>query len=118
MEIKDVLKYYIGGKCQFGILVPGQPTSYEESNITIRVLHNVLAALADAKPILRPLSSMTEEEKDFIDDTFIVTPENISVSYHIIEAKRTDYLLSRHFDLFGLIESGQAIDATKTDNNV
>ena len=49
------------------------------------------------KPILRPFSSLTEEEK------------NQLVNF---QSKQWMYLLELGIDLFGLIESGQAIDST------
>lgn len=62
--------------------------------------------IVDIKPILRQLSDMTEEEanksdalgSDEINGQLVLSPEAIL------------YLLSKHFDLFGLIESGLAID--------
>jgi hypothetical protein len=63
------------------------------------------------KPILRPFSDMNELE-----------------DRHAIMLKRTDggivgaakcvnFLTSKHFDLFGLIKSGEAIDATTLEQN-
>jgi len=76
------------------------------------------------KPILRPLSSMTEEEKE--DLKIVMGPswsgENL---LPIIESSRhlnlffnktnptvVAWLLKKGFDLFGLIESSQAIAST------
>ena len=53
----------------------------------------------EPKLILRPLSDMTKEEKD---QAFVLS-----------KADEIVYLLKCGFDLFGLIESGQAIDKTK-----
>jgi len=59
-------------------------------------------------PILRPLSSMTEDEREtciaFLDD---------EPDAWLGGAKRTAYMLSKHFDLFNLIESSEAIEAGK-----
>ena len=64
------------------------------------------------KPYLRPMSSMTEEEKKRYDD--ILT----KMYYH---EKSTlgdisDYLNSIHVDYRGLIEKGLAIKVTKENN--
>ena len=57
--------------------------------------------------LLRPLSAMTENESAYI------LPEALDGKPTIIvNAAMTAWLLSRRFDLFGLIESGLAIDAT------
>lgn len=90
----------------------------------------------DLKPILRPLSSMTEKETTEIvllnrmvkntltsvlfDCKFTIkylTPNGFNPQGGEIDLRQNNpqtfaYLLSVHFDLFGLIESGQAIDAT------
>ena len=54
--------------------------------------------ILDFKPYLRPMSSMTEEEKK----------ECLKITF--VEA--TDWLNANHFDYRGLIEKGLAIDAT------
>ena len=58
------------------------------------------------KPYLRPMSSMTEEEKLMYEGLMIGT-DNISYMLDVI-----DWLNSHHFDYRGLIEKGLAIDAT------
>jgi hypothetical protein len=87
------------------------------------------------KPILRPLSAMTEEE--MLSYARITRPEaekivfkdgGISSYYNpgdttfykwakhrldVFTPEETLWLLSKHFDLFGLIESGLAVDKTK-----
>lgn len=75
------------------------------------------------KPILRPLSDMSEDECFELGEIL-----NVHIPDHLIEALKnnskyvidfrysfefTRYLLSKHFDLFGLIEAGLAIDKTK-----
>lgn len=64
-----------------------------------------------AKPILRLLSDMTEEEiKDynFMKPDKEASPDDAFRPW--ANAKRTVYLLSKHFDLFGWIKAGLAID--------
>lgn len=69
-------------------------------------------SLCDVKPILYPLSVMTKEQMN----KWKEIGGNVTVfdvgKMRDINAHVTAYLLSQHFDLFGLIESGQAIDAT------
>jgi hypothetical protein len=61
----------------------------------------------ECRPILRPLSDMTDEERVYlgfsamIKDEIIWTPEKYR------------YAISRGFDLFNLINEGLAIDKTK-----
>ena len=62
------------------------------------------------KPYLRPMSSMTEEEKEENEMFFH------SYSTSLDERKsmeRIDWLLEHHFDYRGLIEKGLALEAPK-----
>lgn len=80
---------------------------HEDSIIDILAYH--------CAPILRPLSSMTEEDQrnlSRIDRAFAERYSNDQERAFLIEAQKIQYLLSKHFDLFGLIEAGLAIDAT------
>lgn len=58
-----------------------------------------------SKPYLRPMSSMTEEEKN---EHFgrTMTIDIVQTSKEVIE-----WLLERHFDYRGLIEKGLALEA-------
>lgn len=61
------------------------------------------------KLILRPLSDMTEEEMIEVD----VDVPNILSEYEKLRPTAFSFLLSKGFDLFGLIDAGLAIDKTK-----
>ena len=73
------------------------------------------------KPYLRPLSSMTEEERKEYNDIvkniidFIDCPKSDDVCFHII---LIDWLNKHHFDYRGLIPMGLAIDCTKLDIDI
>lgn len=103
-----------------------------------QLVHGIFLKEGRVKPLLRPLSDMTEEEmrgwaliaaprenmtddyikkshEDFLKqvskkglDAFEVNSGEFHLAFEL-----THYLLSLHFDLFGLIESGLAIDKTK-----
>ena len=63
------------------------------------------------KPYLRPMSSMTEEEKKeyhAIDSRAYTCPEDIA---HIPAADRIDWLNKKGFDYRGLIPMGLALEA-------
>lgn len=71
------------------------------------------------QPFLRPLSSVTEEEGIEAEAEWNrgrALGDSIGQAISIAYAFRTKYLLSKHFDLFGLIENGLALDATKFEN--
>ena len=70
------------------------------------------------KPYLRPMSSMTEEEKKEFDEFVCVDEEawnGDSIQGFINQAEimsdGIDYLLAHHFDFRGLIEKGLALEA-------
>ncbi len=66
------------------------------------------ASFRDGKLVLRHLSDMIEEESG---QYWAIIAETNSFHHQIErDSERTRYLLSRGFDLFGLIESGLAID--------
>ena len=64
----------------------------------------------EPKPYLRPLSSMTEEEKLMYEGLMIGT-DNISYMLDVI-----DWLYEHHFDVRNLIEKDLAIEVTEENN--
>jgi hypothetical protein len=78
------------------------------------------------KPYLRPMSSMTEEEKNElytaidwygeIDETGNVYTKGQEKVYREMFYEYTDWLNAHHFDYRGLIEKGLAIEVTKENN--
>ena len=86
--------------------------------------------LSEVKPYLRPISSMTEEEKEEMHN--LLSPEGTAiykndgialpinhygeyVTYEFMN-RIIQYLLKNHFDFSGLIQKGLAIEVTE-DNN-
>ena len=79
--------------------------------LTTDILHEIQNGYEyyDYKPYLRPMSNMTEEEKEEFDDiTRIHTPWGIHTP-RISEL--IDWLNKHHFDYCGLIEKGLALEA-------
>lgn len=77
-----------------------------------------MCAIADCKPYLRPMSSMTEEElKEFVSFTsqsmhrFICESTNTDHWYNAYEEE--DWLNAHKFDYRGLIKMGLALPAPK-----
>lgn len=120
-KIEDFLHLYFGCDCEIAVIVPGQELSWERDKLNIRWMHGCLNKLVEVKPILRPLSDMTEEEKKEIGfEAFHMLrsdlgernlpARNLSCMW---AARQTAYLLSRSFDLFNLIPEGLALDSTQ-----
>jgi len=82
--------------------------------------------IKDIKPYLRPMSSMTEEEKREynlligsqkpFDSDFSAYPIEYKFVYEHDVANYVDWLNAHHFDYRGLIKKGLAIEVTE-DNN-
>lgn len=128
MNIKDYLKYYYGGPALEAVIVPGQELSFSDCTINSRTLFNIDKGLFIVKPILRRLEDMTEDEA--IELLGITVPyatyhskdhsglywsgagvSSAHLSFSYGDPRSFHYLLSRGFDLFGLINAGLAIDS-------
>lgn len=101
LDIKDYLHLYLGCEAMHGkqkVVVCGL-------NINSYCIQNIINVdtfrIEDIKPILRPLSDMTDKESKHHANILKGDTESIR------------YLLSKGFDLFGLIQAGLAIDKTK-----
>ena len=83
--------------------------------------HSIVEPLSitDYKPYLRPMSSMTEEEREeyhkLCDSYCDVYHNNIVSNIYFDTVVSIDWLNSHHFDYRGLIEKGLAIE---TPNNM
>ena len=66
-------------------------------------INTVLSDNKSFKPILRPLSDLNDEENN--------TPEYLQGCCY----SYVTYLISQHYDVFGLIEKGLAIDINTLD---
>jgi len=119
-QLKDVIHLYLG--CQYRV----RYIDYEVGQYTV---WSVLTAarlsklddlsIADIQIQLRPLSSMTEEELDEVLKIGEHQNNGQSVSgfvrgWKAFGAQTFAYLLKQGFDIFNLIESGQAINAMQT----
>jgi hypothetical protein len=134
MKLQDYLHLYLGCDCIWRVYEINNG-EWNQSTIDWRLLDRVYDRQRkplDIKPILRPLSAMTEEEfreifnpiqpKDVADEDFKDAMENLiengidAFDFDGVSAvyvfELTRKLLSKQFDLFGLIPE-LAIDKTK-----
>jgi hypothetical protein len=133
-NIKDYLHLYMGCEAQ---IQSAQNGVVINNPITGMTIHYASTGQTIVKPILRKLSSMTEEEaRDMIkfirgvaqiDQLIISNICDIHIEWHFYDVRHIarwikfdelnpsqfQYLLSKGFDLFGLIEEGLAIDKNK-----
>jgi hypothetical protein len=82
----------------------------EDGNLTADVPADCAFSIEGIKPYLRPMSSMTEEEKLMYEGLMIGT-DNVSYMLDVI-----DWLNAHHFDYRDLIQMDLAIAVTKENN--
>lgn len=152
-KLKDYLHLYLGCQvvfedCCYDLVGINNEIPAEEEQLPVFIYNDHIgheqSSFDEVKPILRPLSDMSNVEAhtlyskyfgkdfalDFSGDTGSANfhPKQVRVkSEHGLRIINGDdyetgdfmkvagivpYLLSKHFDLFGLIESGRAIDST------
>ena len=93
------------------------------------LLADLLHTEDDFKPYLRPLSSMTEEEdkkriqlgiwrssQTYGHEVTRITPDILECYNSSAFQNALDFLLREHFDIFGLIPKGLAIEITEGNN--
>lgn len=124
-DIKDYLHLYLGCNVMTGKL--GKLVSVGTDGMSIirypdgDPRGNVIFS-EHVKPILRPLSDITEEESievnnegskgwQLINPTDSTKPQDLHSGVVHRQAFELRYLLSKGFDLFGLIDSGLAISS-------
>lgn len=131
-ENRELLLKEIGARLQYGVKILHETWNYEwdqELSLLCRVTgidekfvyykvideqtgeeyreDKTVVSLFDDKLFLRPMSSMTEEEKKEF--------QEIKLSYHFDEDGYIlfDWLNKHHFDYRGLIEKGLALEASE-----
>ena len=94
---------------------------YEE--VKLDIPNNYTIGISEVKPYLRPMSSMTEEEKkeleNEIDKDFklaIIACKENDITKSTSGFYKIDWLNAHHFDYRGLIERGLAIAVTEENN--
>lgn len=117
-EEKDLLLKDLSARLPYGIMITmgGRPP------MRLEYIHNdwdfgdaycmcseFQYEIEECKPYLRPISSMTDEEK--IDYQAFFSYDGVEYPEEYI-----DYLNSHHFDYRGLIEKGLAIAVTEENN--
>lgn len=124
-EDKELLMIDFSSRLPWGVKVQHQHPDYLEEVQTVEYIsrkygeietNSVLGFVDDFKPYLRPLSSMTKEEKieyRNIDNRSYSCPIDYA---HIPNSDRIDWLNAHHFDYRGLIEKGLAIAVTAENN--
>jgi hypothetical protein len=130
-EDKDILLKDLCARLPYGVKIRIEYPFLDENEWHPEILYgldlqrlcivNTSIRIEEIKPYLRPMSSMTEEQKQFIKNKFCYDWDIEDHPYSwwacCIEIGKVDELidwfLENHFDYNGLIEKGLAIDATE-----
>ena len=121
-EDKELLLKDLCARLPYGVMVQCITESARMANASplTETLNTVLYRYVEEdnielKPYLRPMSSITKEEKDEI-KTYLKSFEGQLLGDNLRHVWYFDYLLSHHFDYRGLINKGLAIEVTKENN--
>jgi len=109
-KLNDVIHLYLGGKMMFNkedrmFIKNGDIIDITCSSIQSQLLHSCYI------PILRTLSDITIEEQKVWQEYY--SDVHYKCNCDINSAKFTLWLCKKQFDVFGLIESKQAVDKTQ-----
>ena len=115
-EDKQLLLKDLGARLLDGVKVLDLITDTVKDVIGLDITSNYIAVKSsevlytvffdDVKPYLRPMSSMTEEERK---EYGLILCDELSIN-------QFDWLNANHFDYHGLIEKGLALEVTEENN--
>jgi hypothetical protein len=111
LELKHIILYSIGG---LTLMADGEVEcelegfDFHERNTIIAERINY--KLSEVKPILRTLESLTKDELDEFSVNFRMYYQRDDFDVNLMIVKDYNLALELNLDLFGLIESGLAID--------
>lgn len=105
----------ICGRLPYGVITKNCKNNFDVPTYLLPDVKGIKQLIAEygLKPYLRPMSSMTEEEKEtyqmFFNEDGLV---NTSIDTYL------DWLLEGHFDFRGLIPRGLALEAPENMYNI
>lgn len=111
-KIRDYAHLYIGCQCRWILRSPGG-LGLQKINYFTLPDASWLLNREGFKLLLRPLFDITAVEQNEWWAIDLPKDDTIFLYESQRNALRTQYLLSKGFDLFGLIEAGLALDKTK-----
>lgn len=121
---KDLLLKYLCMALPYGVVIKitsddGMLDVSYNIKLDADLLSDLLHGEDDFMPYLRPMSSMTEEEKkefNNIPSTKNYQIVNGDLPWDVANYKQIQWLLKKHFDFIGLIPKGLAIEVSEKNN--
>ena len=123
MDLKELLLKDLSARLPYHVVVSTGEDNLEL--VKVDILNGVVYLfsesflefdISEVKPYLRPMSSMTEEERNEYFDFRSQELQRVAfaeVGREEAISEVMDWLLSHHFDIRGLIEKGLALEAPK-----
>ena len=119
LKEKQLLLADLCARLPYGVKIYNEPYTFDLDNFEFSstISGTILEIIKEGwKPYLRPMSSMTEEERNEYFD--FRSQELQRVAFAEVGKEESisevmDWLLSHHFDIRGLIEKGLALEAPK-----
>lgn len=131
-EDKEILLRYLSMALPYGVVIKitsddGMLDVSYNMKLDADLLADLLRGEDDFKPYLRPISSMTmEEDEERIrlgiwksnqyNGQIVGIFQDIAYANPLLFQSALIWLLQNHFDIFGLIPRGLAIEVTKENN--
>lgn len=126
MKTREVIHHYLGAAhCEYvyNSMVPGfMFRKTVRGVVTLATVRGYqFREIKRLRLILRPLSDMTTQEyHEYVRlelNATTAAKEAHEIQSRVFSPRTVIYMISRGFDLFGLIDSGDAIDATTLEEN-
>ena len=119
LKEKQLLLADLCARLPYGVKVYNEPYTFDLDNFEFSstISETILEIIKEGwKPYLRPMSSMTEEERNEYFDFRSQELQRVAfadVGREEAISEVMDWLLFHHFDIRGLIEKGLALEAPK-----
>ena len=114
-EHKQLLLKDLCARLPYGVIVQENDGVNENDNKLLNIdmfdrCINYDYIIDDIKPYLRPMSSMTEEERDEV-KKYMKREQIVNMAFYHATEKTYDWYNAHHFDYRGLIEKELALEA-------
>lgn len=123
-EERQLLIKDLAGRLPYNVVVgcteDDEPDTFFKCILSGEMLQTIIykTEYFNYTPFLRPMSSMTKEEKEEYDDLLMSIDDGCENTDYLPHScmEYVDWLNEHHFDYRGLIEKGLAIEVTEKNN--